>query len=151
MNLIAPTAMSHSLPFSTILHNPAILPSWAPVLASGIWIAHPGRSCECRGVLQVPGMANLGLNAVSHALPLGAVPGAGMQPASYMNSGGYSTHAMPMQPPAQMVPPQAYAAQVSSSPSTSLCHTTHCTALKSCFHGLAEPVICHLHRQQSCP
>lgn len=73
-------------------------------------------------------MANLGLNAVSHALPLGAVSGAGMQPTSYINSGGYSTHAMPMQAPAQMVPPQAYAAQVSSYPFPSLCHTACCTA-----------------------
>lgn len=56
---------------------------------------------------QMPGVANLGLNNVSHALPLG--PGAGLQSTPFVHSGAFSAHGMPLQAPAQMAPPQAYA------------------------------------------
>lgn len=62
--------------------------------------------------VQMPNMANLGLNAVSHALPLAAAPGP-LQSGGFMSGGSYhSAHGMQLQAPPQVPMPQAYAAQV---------------------------------------
>ena len=87
---------------------------------------------------QVPQMANLGLNNVSHALPLAAMPG-GPQQGGFLSGGSYhSAHGMQLQAPApQVAMPQAYAAQVHIS--SNLLPLFSCSAPAACTPAILLP------------